>query len=415
MRIAVVGSGISGLVAAYELSRDHEVTVFESDDRPGGHTHTVEVQDEAGDAHRVDTGFMVCNERTYPAFFQILRDFQIPLRPTDMSFSIRCPRTGIEWNGSSINRIFAQRRNLLSPSFLGMIKDILRFQSLATRLAVEDGDDPTVSEFIIRNDFGRRFVDHYLLPLGASLWSNGPAGVLGFSMRFIARFLHNHGMLAWRDRPRWMTVAGGSDRYIGPLSRPFAARLRLATPVRAVERTPRGVRISIDGEQVEFDEAVLACHSNQALGILRDADPLECDILGAIHYRSNEVLLHTDEGLLPRNPRARASWNYLIPDGRPEHATVTYNLNLLQGIESRTTFCVSLNSADRIDPSRILRRLAYDHPVFTRDAERAKTRHRELIRNRRTSFCGAYWGQGFHEDGVQSALRVAAAFRRGAP
>ena len=415
MRIAVIGSGISGLVAARELSDLHEVTVFEADSRPGGHTHTVDVEDSLGRPHKVDTGFMVCNERNYPGLFHIFRNLGVALKPTDMSFSVRCEQTGIEWNGHSVNQIFSQRRNLLRPSFHGMIKDIIRFQEKAKALAEGDADDITVESFVEQMGLGQRFLNHYLIPLGSSLWSSPPADFLRFSMRFLARFLHNHGMLSWSGRPQWMTVVGGSSAYLEPLMAPFRARVHLSTPVQQVRRHETGVTLKLPRDEATFDEVILACHADQARAMISDLDPGEDEILSAIRFQRNDVVLHSDTSLLPRRRRAWASWNYCVPLDRPEQATVTYNMNFLQGLESASTFCVSLNSQDRIRPQHVLKRFEYHHPIFSLGAEQAKLRHRDLIRKRRTSFCGAYFGQGFHEDGVQSALRVAEAFQVGSP
>jgi predicted NAD/FAD-binding protein len=410
MQIAIIGSGISGLVAARELSSHHEVTVFEADSRPGGHTHTVNVSDEAGTSHSIDTGFMVCNERNYPGLFKIFKALGVALKPTDMSFSVRCDQTGVEWNGTSVNQIFSQRRNLFRPSFHGMIKDILRFQAKATAWAEEDGEDQTVIDFVQDMRLGQRFLQHYLIPLGSSLWSSPPADFLRFSMRFLSRFLNNHGMLSWSGRPQWMTVMGGSSAYLSPMMAPFRSRVHLNTPVRSVVRNDKRVRVRTEACEVDFDEVVFACHSVQALKILAHPDPKEANLLGAIRFQPNDVVLHSDVALLPRRRRAWASWNYCVPMESPEQATVTYNMNMLQGIQSSSTFCVSLNGGNRIRPERVLKQLTYHHPIFSMEAEHAKRHHADVIRNSGISFCGAYWGQGFHEDGVQSALRVAKAF-----
>lgn len=402
MKIAVVGGGISGLVAARLLSRRHDVTVFEAGAYPGGHTNTVDVT--VGDErHAIDTGFIVFNRKTYPSFTRLLDDLRVASMETEMSFSVRGRRDGFEYNGTSINSLFAQRRNLLVPSFHRMVRNILAFNrdGAAQAAALPDA---TVRQFLAAHTYSARFRDHYLLPMGASIWSCPPETFLDFPMRFVMDFFGNHGMLQVRDRPIWRVIRGGSRRYVQELIRPFVHRIRLNTPVRAIRRSDGGVVIRTDAGVDVFHEVVIAAHSDQALAMLEDPSALECELLGAFPYQPNTAVLHTDPGVLPRRRLARAAWNY------DTEGMVTYNMNILQRIESRHVFNVSLNPTAPIRPSSVLRRFEYHHPIYTVNRERAQARHACVIRRNRTSFCGAYWGYGFHEDGVTSALRVGRAF-----
>ena len=411
-RIAVIGAGVSGLVAADRLARHHHVTLFEAEARPGGHTHTVTV-DAADGPHQVDTGFIVFNPVNYPHFTALLEELGIASRPTDMSFSVRCDRTGLEWAGAdSLNRVFGQRRNLLRPSFYRMLADLLRFAPRARQVAAEPDDRRTVAEFVAANRFSRAFVDHYLLPLGAALWSCPAGRFAEFPIRFVAEFLANHAMLEpLGERPQWRTVQGGSRRYVDALLARFPGELRLGTPIRTVRRSEhRAIVVRGDGVPEAFDEVVLACHADQALALLERPTATEEAVLSAFPYGANEAVLHTDPTVLPRARRTWAAWNYRRPAGEEGAVAVTYNMNILQGLTAADTYCVTLNDDGDIDPGRVIARMTYHHPRFTAERGRAQARHGELIRAHRTSFCGAYWGFGFHEDGVRSALAVAEAF-----
>ncbi len=405
MRIAIIGSGISGLTCARILSHEHEITVFEASDHVGGHAHTVRV-DAEGEQHDLDTGFLVYNDRTYPVFSQMLRDLNVETASSSMSFSVRCDRSNTEYNGTSINGVFAQRRNALRPSFLRMLADIIRFNRNGPRDIDRVGEDQTVGEYLAAGNYSRAFADRYLLPMGAAIWSCPRESFAEFPIRFILEFYHHHGLLSLTDRPVWRTVVGGSHRYITKLIEPFGDRIRCACPVRSVRRLEEGVRVYHASGQEQFDEVIFACHSDQALKILEDADALETELLSAFPYGGNSAVLHTDASVLPRRRRAWASWNYLISQRPETRPTVTYNLNLLQGIESSKTFCVTLNADDMIDPATVLGRFHYSHPLFTTERTAVQQRHDEIIRRRRTSYCGAYWRNGFHEDGVVSGLAV---------
>lgn len=406
-RIAVIGTGVAGLLAAERLATAHDVVVFEQEDRVGGHTHTVTVDSAAGPV-AVDTGFIVCNDRTYPGFLALLDRLGVALRPSTMSFSVRCERTGLEYNGGSFGQLFAQRSNLLRPSFWGMLRDILRFHKAAPGF----GDsDATLGQVLESGGFGRRFAEHYLVPMMAAIWSAEPARLLAMPAHFFVRFFHNHGMLTVDDRPQWYSVAGGSRRYLDPLLRSFANRIRTTARVVALHRSADGVRVQVQGQPPErFDGAVVATHSDQALQLLANPTAAEAEVLGAIPYQENEVVLHTDTSLLPRRRRAWAAWNYHLPKVPSQRATVTYNMNILQGLLGAEVYSVTLNRTDAIDPARVLRRFVYHHPVFDEAGVAAQARVPSINGSNRTWFCGAWCGFGFHEDAVQSALRVAADF-----
>jgi len=410
MKVAVIGAGIAGNVAARELHREHDVTVFEAGEHVGGHTHTHDVELH-GRHWQVDTGFIVFNDRTYPNFIELLHELGVSAQESGMSFSVRDEATGLEYNGTSINTLFAQRRNLLRPSFLGMVRDILRFNREAPRLLDEPGGELPLRDFLERGRYGRHFVDQYVVPMGAAIWSTDPASMMRFPARFFVRFLHNHGMLTVNDRPVWRTIKGGSARYVERLVAPFRDRIHLATPVELVRRIPGGVLVKPHGhESLRFDAAFLACHSDQALAMLADASDAEREVLGAIPYQANETVLHTDATLLPRRRLAWAAWNYhLRPDGGP--VALTYNMNILQRLDAPTPFLVTLNRTEAIDPDRIIKRITYHHPLYTPASVAAQARHREIDGANATYYCGAWLRNGFHEDGVASALAAMAHFR----
>ncbi|MDI5983484.1 FAD-dependent oxidoreductase [Halomonas sp. M4R5S39] len=411
-RIAVIGSGIAGMAAAWYLSGRHEVTLFEAAERLGGHTATIDVWLE-GRHYAIDTGFIVFNDRTYPHFRRLLSRLGVASQATEMSFSVHETARDFEYNGHTLASLFAQRRNLLRPRFYRLLGDILRFNREATRALEAGGLDPamTLGAWLDARGYGTDFQLRYLLPMGAAIWSASLGDLRAFPLLFFVRFFGHHGLLSIDDRPQWHTLVGGSRAYIPALTAPYAERIRLATPVHHLQRDPHGVRVCTAAGAETFDQAVLACHADQALAILDDPSDAEREILGALPYRDNEVVLHTDTRLLPRRRRAWASWNYRL-DGRGEDArvSVTYAMNILQRLDAPHTFCVTLNDAAAIDPARVLGRFTYAHPQFTLAGHAAQARHGEISGPaRRTHFCGAYWRYGFHEDGVWSALRVARA------
>ena len=404
MKIAIVGTGIAGNLAAYRLSREHDLVVYESGGHVGGHTHTHEVE-QAGRRYHVDTGFIVFNDWTYPNFIGLLDELGVASQASSMSFSVRDERSGVEYNGTSLNTLFAQRRNLLRPTFLRMIRDILRFNREAPALLGAAGEGPSLGEYLADGGYAREFIEHYILPMGAAIWSTAPEHIERFPARFFIRFFHHHGMLSVDERPQWRVIRGGSARYVEPLTAPFRARIRLNTPVEWVRRLPGHVVVkSCDHEAEKFDALFLACHSDEALALLSDASPVEREVLGAIPYQRNEAVLHTDSRLLPRAKRAWGAWNYHVPAAPRSRVALTYNMNILQSLDSPEPFLVTLNHSESIDPARILKRIAYDHPLYTAQGVAAQARQRELNGWQRTYFCGAYWRNGFHEDGVTSAL-----------
>ena len=406
MRIAIVGTGVSGLVCAHLLSRRHEVTVFEADGRPGGHAHTVRI-DLADETHEVDTGFLVYNERNYPGLVQLFEQLGVATKPSDMSFSVSDDLSGVEWRGTSLTTLFAQRRNALRPAFLRMLSDVVRFNRVARALLADDHpSDQSLAELLAAGRWSPRFIEWYLIPMGSSIWSADPQSLLDMPAVTFARFFDNHGLLDYGDQPSWRTVAGGSPRYVDAILAPLGAAVRLSSPVAKVTRADDGVELHTDMGPERFDHVVLATHSDQALRILSDPSVPEREVLGAIRYQPNRATLHTDEQLLPKCRRAWASWNYHRLADQPRLATLTYRLASLQGIESAHEILVTLNRDDAIRDDRVVASFDYAHPVLDVGAIAAQQRHEELNGYRGTWFCGAYWGYGFHEDGVQSALTV---------
>jgi predicted NAD/FAD-binding protein len=411
MKIAIIGSGIAGLTSAYLLNRSHQISLFEASDWVGGHTHTVDVE-VAGQQYAVDTGFIVFNDWTYPNFIRLLDQLGVACKPTEMSFSVSDPATGVEYNGNTLNSLFAQRSNLLSAKFWGMVRDILRFNREAlidlehNRIAA----GTTLGDYLQHKGYGERFIQHYIVPMGAAIWSMSLSDMLGFPLQFFVHFFKNHGLLSVSDRPQWCVVEGGSGSYVAPLTASFKQHIRLNCPVQRVERDETGVTLHSAAGSEGFDKVVFACHSDQALQLLAEPTAVELAILGALPYADNDVVLHTDSRLLPRRRLAWASWNYRLGGALEQPAAVTYAMNILQGIRSDTNFCVSLNQTAAIDPRTILARYSYAHPQYSLAGMVAQARWKELLGANHSYFCGAYWANGFHEDGVVSALRVAQAF-----
>jgi len=406
MKIAIIGTGISGLTAAWRLHRQHDLTLFEANNYIGGHTNTVEVELE-GKRYAVDTGFIVFNDWTYPNFIDLLGQLGVASQTTLMSFSVRCERTSLEYNGENLNTLFAQRRNLFRPSFHRMIRDILRF-NLEAPVLLDGERDLSLDAWLREGNYTREFIEHYILPMAAAIWSAEPGLMGNMPARFFVRFFKNHGLLSVNDRPQWRVIQGGSRNYVEPLTAPLRDRIRLNCPVEWVHRQPTNVQVKPWGGPAErFDEVIIATHSDQALRLLADPTPRECEILGAIPYQENEAVLHTDARLLPRRKLAWAAWNYYLPAQPRERVAVTYNMNILQGLKAPETLCVTLNRGEAIDPARILYRTTYHHPVFTEAGVQAQARRDEISGVNRTWYCGAYWSYGFHEDGVNSGLAVA--------
>tara|TARA_R110000822_G_scaffold226254_13_gene359015 strand:- start:3910 stop:5241 length:1332 start_codon:yes stop_codon:yes gene_type:complete len=409
LKIAVVGSGISGLVSAYLLHHEHEVTVFENASEVGGHTATKDVELE-GQNYSIDTGFIVFNDWTYPNFIKLLDQLGVGSQNTDMSFSVSSAISDLEYGGSNLNTLFAQRRNVLSFRFWGMLRDILRFnrESIEDLDAGEFEERVTLGEYLKIKNYGEAFSRDYLIPMGSAIWSASTEAIFNFPMLLFVRFFKNHGLLSVNDRPQWRVIKGGSREYLEPLTKGFACNIRTNTDIEQVNRTDHSVTIVFrDGGCESFDQLIFACHSDQALALLADSTADEFEILSAIPYQQNDVVLHTDERLLPDSRRAWSAWNYRLCKEKKKQAVLTYNMNLLQGIEAPATFCVTLNATGDIDPEKILGCYSYSHPVFSLSSEAATERWHEINGVNRTWFCGAYWGNGFHEDGVNSGIRVA--------
>ena len=411
MKIAVIGGGVSGLVCAAALHPRHEVTVFESASEVGGHSATVDVEHE-GRRFAVDTGFIVFNRRNYPEFCaRVIDRLGVPHKPAPMTFGVRCERSGVEWGGAGLSSVFAQRRNLLRPAFLRMLADIRRFGREAAADAERAGAGETLGGYLRRRRYSRGFAEHYLKPMAGAIWSAPTRSMDEFPLRFLVRFFGNHGMLTPTRAPQWLTVDGGSREYVRRLTAPLDGRIRVRTPVQALSRDDTGVTVRTASGDARFDHAVCACHADTALRLLTDATPLERSVLGAFAFRASETALHTDVSALPRSRRAWSAWNALLPaeDAGVAGPLVTYNLSILQSLPTRTPLLVSLNQRERIDPSRVLARFVYDHPVYTHEALAAQERWGEISGVARVHYCGAYWGNGFHEDGVVSGVRAARA------
>lgn len=405
MKIAIVGTGVSGLVAAHRLHRDHEIVVYEAADRLGGHSHTVEVDAEDG-THAIDTGFIVFNDRNYPEFEALLEELGVESRRSHMSFSVSDGQGRFEYSGTPWG-LFARPAHLVSPSFLGMLRDWRRFNREARALIGMNGTAPSLGHWLEQKGFSRHFIERLIVPQASAVWSADPEQMWSFPASFMAEFFDNHGMYSLRDRPKWRTVSGGSRSYVEAISAPWRGRARLGAAVRRVERGSSGVRVEAEGcESEEFDEVVIATHSDQALALLADPSEPEREILGAIPYQRNEAVLHTDTSLLPRRRTAWSSWNFHLTERPSGRSTVTYWMNHLQRLRAEREYLLTLNRSEAIDPAKVLRRFEYDHPVYTREGVAAQARHAEISGVRRTHYCGAYWGWGFHEDGVVSAARA---------
>lgn len=415
MKIAVVGSGISGLTCAYYLSPKAEVHVFEANSYIGGHTNTIDVEVSSG-RYAVDTGFIVFNDRTYPRFIKLMNELKVPSQPSSMSFSVKVEKNGLEYNGTSINSLFAQRSNVLKPSFYRMVLDILRFNKEVVADLNEGklSTETTLGTYLVDRKYSHEFIEHYIIPMGAAIWSAGVAMMREFPLAYFVRFFKNHGMLSVDDRPQWRVIRNGSKFYIPPLVKAFKDNIHLNSPVRSIRRVDASVILNIDRngavEETHFDHVILAGHADQSLALLADATTQERKVLGAFPYQENNTVLHTDTSVLPKRKLAWASWNYLVPAQENDAVAVTYDMNILQTLDSPETFLVSLNMEDRIDPRKIIKKIRYHHPVYSVSGVQAQQQWNTISGTGNTHFCGAYWGYGFHEDGVASAHKVCESF-----
>lgn len=418
MKIAIIGSGISGLTCAYHLHKNHDVTVYEANHYIGGHTATVDV-DESGKPLAIDTGFIVYNDRTYPRFNRLLDELGVKGQKTDMSFSVKNQANGLEYNGHTLTTLFAQKRNLFKPTFYRFLAEIVRFNRLAKTMAQQESiNDVTLGDFLHQQGFTDYFCQNYILPMGAAIWSSSLADMRQFPLPFFVNFFLNHGLLDINNRPQWSVIKGGSRCYIPALTKGFADRIKLNSPVQNVYRQGDHLVVESKGEKQSYDQVIMACHSDQALAMINDASPQETRVLSALQYQANEVVLHTDTNLLPRRKAAWAAWNYWLDGSDKEQnqlPKLTYNMNILQGLKTQKTYCVSLNATADIQPQAIIKRFTYHHPVFN-PAAIAAQQQRDLINGvNGIWFCGAYWYNGFHEDGVRSAEDIVEAFELGLP
>ncbi|MSN24699.1 MAG: NAD(P)-binding protein [Geobacter sp.] len=413
MKIAIIGGGISGLTAAHLLCGEHEITLFEANDYLGGHTNTLDLRHE-GQQYAVDTGFIVFNERTYPNFIKLLARLDVASQPSVMSFAVDCQVSGLQYSATNLNTLFAQRKNLFSLPFWRMLLEIVRFNRASADLYGSSDMSLTLGEYLIVNGYSQLFIDKFLLPMGAAVWSADPAQFMKFPTAAFVQFFTNHGMLNIFDQPTWRVVKGGSRQYVGPLAQPFRDQVRLSAVVEKVQRFTDRVSVKQRNLETEnFDHLIMACHSDQALAMLADPSDAERELLGAIPYQKNDTLLHTDSRMLPGIPKARASWNCHLPCKQQEGVALTYWMNLLQSIQAPVDFCVTLNSPKAIAPEKVIQRLVYHHPVYSAAAFETQKRRDEISGVNRTSYCGAYWGWGFHEDGVKSALAACQQFGTG--
>ncbi|MDA5140346.1 FAD-dependent oxidoreductase [Streptomyces sp. AD681] len=410
-RTAVVGSGVAGLTAAYVLGRQHRVTLYEADDRLGGHAHTHDLTVPDGRVHRVDSGFIVHNRRTYPNLLRLFDELGVATQESEMSMSVRCEGCGLEYAGArGPAGLLARPRNALHGPYLRMLAQVPRFHEAARRLLAEDADRAlTLGGFLDREGFSPYFRAHFMTPVVSAVWSCDAATALRYPAAYLFRFLHHHGMLAVGGSPVWRTVTGGSRSYVDRIAERLPD-VRTATPVRTVTRHADGVDVTAaDGTTDTYDHLVVAVHPDQALELLADPTPEEKEVLGAFRYSRNATLLHTDTALLPRSRGARSSWNYLMPscDAGADRVRVSYDMNRLQRLDAADTYVVTLGGEDRVDPARVLARTTYDHPVYTPESVAAQRRLPEL-RTPVTAYAGAYHGWGFHEDGCRSGVAAAA-------
>ena len=407
MKIAIIGSGISGLTCAYLLANQHNITLFEANSYLGGHSNTVDVT-LGGTTYSVDTGFIVYNKKTYPHFNNILNELDVPTQASNMSFSVKCERTGLEYKPTSINTLFGQRGNLFNPQFFGMVRGILAFNKGARDLLEQDGNyQYTVKQFLEKNKINSLTFEKFIIPMASAIWSSPPERISYFPIRHLARFYRNHGLLSINDHPQWRVIKGGSKEYVHRMVSRFSDSIKINTKVVGITRTNEGIKLKTEnGDVIKFHAVIMACHSDQSLKILTDPSPDEVQILSSIPYQKNTALLHTDSSVLPRRKRIWASWNSNIPIKKEDLVSLTYNMNILQSLDVPETICVSLNMEERINPEKVLKRIVYHHPVYTAQTVESQNRKDEISGVNDTYYAGAYWKYGFHEDGVVSALDV---------
>jgi predicted NAD/FAD-binding protein len=410
MKIAIIGSGIAGNTIGHLLHKEHDISIFESNNRVGGHSHTHRISLEHNQDISVDTGFIVFNKKTYPLFTNLLDELNIDYEDSDMSFSVFSKLSGLEYNGTNLNTLFAQRKNIFSPRFIKMVFEILRFNKDSLKVLNSESEF-TLGEYLDQENHSKFFSDHYILPMGAAIWSSDIKTMLNFPAKFFVSFFNNHGMLSVNKRPQWLTITGGSENYVEKLCRPFRNKIQLNSKIKSIDRTKHGVRINHHSSEEFFDYVFFACHSDQALKLLSDASAQEKNVLEALPYVSNDVLLHTDPSFMPKNKLAWAAWNYNIDKKPDDPITLTYNMNILQNLKTKQPILVTLNPNKPIHKEKILKRLNYSHPKFSMQGIEAQKQHNVISGINYTGYAGAYWGNGFHEDGVRSAYNAIKHFK----
>ena len=410
MKIAIIGSGIAGNTIGHLLHKEHDISIFESNNRVGGHSHTHRISLEHNQDISVDTGFIVFNKKTYPLFTNLLDELNIDYEDSDMSFSVFSKLSGLEYNGTNLNTLFAQRKNIFSPRFIKMVFEILRFNKDSLKVLNSESEF-TLGEYLDQENHSKFFSDHYILPMGSAIWSSDIKTMLNFPAKFFVSFFNNHGMLSVNNRPQWLTITGGSENYVEKLCRPFRNKIQLNSKIKSIDRTKYGVRINHHSSEEFFDYVFFACHSDQALKLLSDASAQEKNVLEALPYVSNDVLLHTDASFMPKNKLAWAAWNYNIDKKPDDPITLTYNMNILQNLKTKQPILVTLNPNKPIHKEKILKRLNYSHPKFSMQGIEAQKQHSVISGINYTGYAGAYWGNGFHEDGVRSAYNAIKHFK----
>jgi predicted NAD/FAD-binding protein len=406
MKIAIIGSGISGAACAHYLDKKgHDISIIEANDYLGGHTHTHKIN-HLQKTYKVDTGFIVFNKRTYPNFLKMIESLNVAYKETSMSFSVSCEKTGLEYNGTNFNTLFAQRSNLLRPSFYGFLKGIVDFNKKASRFLKESNHQMTLGQFFKKFNIRKDVLEYYIVPMIAAVWSVDPVLVWEFPAVFILRFFENHGFLEVEGRPQWYVIEGGSRSYLEAILSQFKGKIYSHTPVQGIRRADNKAYVMTEGKEEEYDAVIIATHSDTALKLLKDPSHDERDVLEALPYSNNPTFLHTDKNFLPKRKLAWASWNYLLPQDKSHGSTVTYNMNILQGHDCQDEFLVTLNPHKKIDPTTIIKEMNYSHPLFTLEGMDAQAKWDRISGVKNTFYCGAYWRNGFHEDGLFSALRV---------
>ena len=409
LKIAIVGTGISGLTSAYILNKRHDITIYEKNNYIGGHTHTHKIKDK-NQSFNIDSGFIVYNENTYPNFIKLLDIINVKRQHTDMGFSVKSSKLDFEYAGNSLNSIFSKKTNLFNLQFLKMIYDILKFNRLSNKEVDMDNHDLTLREYLKGNSFSQYFINNYIIPMGAAIWSTSPKLMLDMPAHFFIRFFKNHGLLQIRNRPQWWVIKNGSKQYVKELIKSFKDNIKLNARIESIKRLNNKIYINVNGIEEIFDKVIIGTHSDQALQLLEKPTNEEKNILNKIKYQKNIALIHTDDTILPKRKLAWSSWNYLINENKNDLVTLTYNMNILQRLKSDTTYCVTINNTEDLNKSKVIKKITYHHPLFTVNSIRAQIDKDNICGKNNTYYCGAYWGYGFHEDGVKSALDVCKKF-----